>query len=175
MVDLGDRDQFERAYRRLAPLAAAIAHDVLADRAAAEDVVQDVFMRLWLNPRSYDPRRGSLRKYVAMVARSRSIDRRRAQSVRHAAWARAAGEAEVGGLDAVEGPEHVVLRRERGRAALSALGRLPRGQRDALLLAYGRGLSGREVAARTGVALGTAKSQIRLGLVRARAHLSEAA
>ena len=63
---LGDADQqghdlreFNEAFRRFAPLALASANRVLRDEAAAEDVVQDVFVQLWMKPDSYDPARGS--------------------------------------------------------------------------------------------------------------------
>jgi RNA polymerase sigma-70 factor (ECF subfamily) len=75
MPDLRDPIQFNDAYRRLAPIALASAKRVLRDEAAAEDVVQDVFMQLWLKPSLYDPARGSLNSYVPMLARSRALDR----------------------------------------------------------------------------------------------------
>jgi RNA polymerase sigma-70 factor (ECF subfamily) len=55
MEDLSDRAQFEDAYRRLSPLARRVARQVLGDSAAAEDVVQDLFLGLWRNPRAFDP------------------------------------------------------------------------------------------------------------------------
>src|SRR3954467_3066735 len=87
--DLRDLHQFNEAYRRLAPLALASANRVLRDEAAAEDVVQDVFVRLWLRPDSYDPSRGPLASYVSMLARSRALDRWRARSAREHAVQRA--------------------------------------------------------------------------------------
>ena len=73
--NLKDPRQFDDAYRQLAPQAIAAANRVLRDEAAAEDVVQDVFMQLWLRPGSYDARRGPLSAYVTMLARSRALDR----------------------------------------------------------------------------------------------------
>ena len=87
--NLRDPQQFNDAYRRLAPLALASANRVLRDEAAAEDVVQDVFVQLWLRPDSYDASRGSLASYVSMLARSRALDRWRARSSREHAVARA--------------------------------------------------------------------------------------
>src|SRR5215213_11992275 len=87
--DLRDLQQFNEAYRRFAPLALASANRVLRDEAAAEDVVQDVFVQLWLRPDSYDPKRGSLASYVSMLARSRALDRWRSRSARESAADRA--------------------------------------------------------------------------------------
>src|SRR3954471_19391384 len=81
-TDLQDLRQFSETYRRLAPLALASANRVLRDEATAEDVVQDVFVQLWLKPDSYDPSRGALASYVTMLARSRALDRWRARSAR---------------------------------------------------------------------------------------------
>ncbi len=80
-----DPREFSETYRRLAPVAVRAAERVLHDRAAAEDVAQDVFARLWERPQAYDPARGSLASYVAMVARSRALDRWRSRQAADAA------------------------------------------------------------------------------------------
>src|SRR5262245_16544990 len=72
---------FERAYREHRASALAAAQRVLRDPALAEEVVQDVFAQLWRQPRTFDERRGSLRGYIDMLARSRAIDRWRTQVV----------------------------------------------------------------------------------------------
>src|SRR3954453_13144186 len=89
MPDLRDPIQFNAAYRRLAPIALASAKRVLRDEAAAEDVVQDVFMQLWLKPSLFDPARGSLNSYISMMARSRASDRWRTRGARGPAVDRA--------------------------------------------------------------------------------------
>src|SRR5688500_8639504 len=90
MIDLRDPTQFNDAYRELSTRALASANQVLRDEAAAEDVVQDVFMQLWLRPDAYDPARGSLASYVTMMARSRALDRWRTRSARESAVERSA-------------------------------------------------------------------------------------
>src|ERR687893_1479301 len=99
-TDLRNPAQFNAEYRRLAPLALAAANRVLRDEAAAEDVVQDVFMQLWLKPASFDPARGSLTSYVTMLARSRAVDRWRTRSAREAAVERSADEVRINRVDA---------------------------------------------------------------------------
>ena len=66
---------------------------MLHDQSAAEDVVQDIFVQLWLSPALYDPARGSLRSYLVMLARSRAIDRWRSRGVARGALERSAGPA----------------------------------------------------------------------------------
>lgn len=173
-MNLRDPNHFERAYRNLSPPAFNAALGVLRDAAAAEDVVQDVFAHLWRNPRAFDPGRGSLRGYVTMLARSRALDRWRSRSVREDAVQRSARES-VPGSESGESAAEPVIRRERSRTLLNALDGLPRSQRQALLLAYGRGLTAREIADVTDVPVGTAKSRLRLGLRRAETELEKVA
>ena len=170
MTDLRDPIQFNDAYKRLAPLALAAANRVLRDEAAAEDVVQDVFMQLWLRPGTFDPARGSLTSYVTMLARSRAVDRWRTRSARDSAVERSAEQARVHHADN-ESAAEPVIRRERSTTLLNALDELPGEQREALLLAYGRGLTAQDIARATGIPLGTAKSRVRLGLRKARETL----
>lgn len=173
-IDLRDPRQFDDAYRTLAPGAFAAAVRVLRDAATAEEVVQDAFVHLWRTPSAFDPARGSLRSYVTMLARSRALDRWRSRSVREGAAERSRQElrpvAEVG-----ESAIEPVLRREQSGRVLRALEDLPSAQRQALLLAYGGGLTAREIAAVTSVPVGTAKSRLRLGLRRAEGALGRAA
>ena len=172
--DLCQPDQFNEACRTLRPLAFSAANRVLRDSAAAEDVVQDVFMQLWRRPQSYDPSRGPIQRYVAMLARSRATDRWRTRSAREAAVERSAEEVRVRG-EAAEDAADPVIRRDGSRRMLRALDDVPRDQREAVLLAYGRGLTAHEIARAVDVPLGTAKSRIRLGLQKTRANLAAAA
>ena len=175
MEDLSDRAQFEDAYRHLSLLARRVARQVLGDSAAAEDVVQDLFLGLWRNPRAFDPARGSLRAYVLMLARSRALDRWRSRAAADSAQARLAGEAHRSAPAGADGADLEALRRERRRRLASAVATLPPDQRDALLLTFGRGLTAREIAAGRDLPVGTAKSRVRLGLARMREQLGEAA
>jgi RNA polymerase sigma-70 factor, ECF subfamily len=174
MTVLTSTADFSAAYRDNHALAFSAAYRVLGDAAAAEDVVQDVFTALWREPRKFDPRRGSLRGYVAMMARSRAVDRVRSCNAGSAAVDRLAVREAVR-EDDVESPAESVVRREDAGRILSALAELPAAQRDAVLMAYGRDLSTAEIARAAGVPLGTAKSRLRLGLQRTRQAVSTAA
>ncbi len=162
-MDLRDPKQFSRAYRAHAGAMAIAAQGVLRDPAAAEDVVQDVFMHLWRKPDAYDPKRGSLGSFLTMMARSRALDRWRTRGAREAALERSKAEQRVpapAGEDAAE----PVIRRDSRVRVLRALESLPGEQREAVLLAFGKGLTAREIASVAGVPLGTVKSRVRLGL-----------
>jgi RNA polymerase sigma-70 factor (ECF subfamily) len=152
-------------YREHRPGALAAAQRVLQDPSAAEDVVQDVFIKLWRRPRAFDERRGSLRSYITMLARSRAIDRWRSQAVHEAA-------AERLGLEPASRQEESaadrVIARQRAAWAAAVVDHLPGPQREAVLLAFGADMSASEIAAALDVPHGTAKSRVRLGLQKLR-------
>jgi RNA polymerase sigma-70 factor, ECF subfamily len=173
MTALATHTGFSSAYRAHRQLAFSAAYRVLGDAAAAEDVVQDVFTALWRDPSKFDSRRGSLSGYVAMMARSRAVDRVRSRNAGAAAVDRLAVRDPDRGVAEESAAERVVRRDEAGRV-LAAVGELPAAQRDALLLAYGRGLTTAEIARAAGVPLGTAKSRLRLGVRRTRQALAAA-
>ncbi|MDQ3588486.1 MAG: sigma-70 family RNA polymerase sigma factor [Actinomycetota bacterium] len=152
----------------------ATATRVLREPAAAEDVVQDVFMHLWRKPDRFDPTRGSLSSYLTMTARSRALDRWRTRVARDAAVERSAQQVRLERPVAEDAAEPV-LRKDSRRRVLRALDELPGDQREAVLLAFGKGLTAREIALAAKVPLGTAKSRVRLGLQKARTELAAAA
>jgi RNA polymerase sigma-70 factor, ECF subfamily len=173
MSPFASHAEFTAAYRAHRRLAFSSAQRVLQDAAAAEDVVQDVFTALWRDPSKFDPRRGSLPAYLAMMARSRAVDRVRSRAAGVAAVERlGVRDAEREGAE--ESPAERVGRRDQAGRVLAAVGELPPAQRDAVLLAYGRGLTTAELARAAGVPLGTAKSRLRLGLKRTREALGAA-
>ena len=172
MNALASPSGFSNAYEAHASRAFSAAYRVLGDVAAAEDVVQDVFITMWRDPSKFDPDRGSLAGYLAMMARSRAVDRMRSRQARDSAVERLGRRDERDVIS--ESPDDAVLRRDESARALRALAELPAAQRDAVLLAYGRGLSAAELADASGVPLGTAKSRLRLGLQKARESLAAA-
>lgn len=150
----------ERAFRLHAlPLTARCTH-LVRDRALAEDVVQELFVRLWQDPQRYEPQRGSLRAYLLVEARGRCIDRIRSEAARRRREERAGPEAPSRGVDPVEAAE-----------LHSVLDALPAHERDAIELAYLDGHTQRQAAVLLGVPEGTAKARIRRGLERLRVGL----
>jgi RNA polymerase sigma-70 factor (ECF subfamily) len=170
-TDLSDPTAFRRVYESHRADLVSVAWRVLHDQAAAEDVVQDVFVGLWLSPRTFDSRRGSVRSYLTMVVRHRALDRWRSRVVAGAAAARMALQSSADST-AEDSAADRVIRSETARAVRQAIDALPPSQREAILLAYGGGLSVPEVATATGAPLGTAKSRVRLGLQAAGRRLA---
>jgi len=155
----GDDDALAEAYDQWSTLIHSLAMRITADHAAAEDVTQDVFVHLWQHPDRYNPDRGALRSWLCLLARSRALDwlrRRGAQDRCHAAAAAIAPmPAEV--------DDDVVWQAE-AKAVREAVAALPDRQREAVLLAYYRGRTYREVARDLDIPEGTAKGRLRAAL-----------
>lgn len=146
-----------------------LAKRVVRDPAQAEEVTQEVFVDMWRQAARFDPTRGNARTWAATITHRRSVDRVRSEQARRDRQDRDAEQATV----AVAGPDDVVVERESRAIATRALQLLSGPQREAVELAFYDGLTHVEVADRLGIALGTAKSRIRDGLLRLRGALGE--
>jgi RNA polymerase sigma-70 factor, ECF subfamily len=160
-VDLADPAGFRRAFADHHRAVYATAYRVLGDPVTAQDVVQDVFLRLWRKPSAFDASRGELGTYLRLMARSRALDLWREGQVRGRASDRLKGVSDAPSTDPAE-LDHD------GEQVRTALSQLPESQREALVLAYWGGLTAAQIAQRANVPLGTAKSRLRLGLARLR-------
>jgi RNA polymerase sigma-70 factor (ECF subfamily) len=167
---LSDPDTFAAAYRDHGRGVHTAALRVLGDPSRAEDVVQDVFMRLWRRPEIFDPARGELGSYLRLMARSRALDLWREADAAARATDRLGGAVTTGPPPRDDGPAATAGREEEGRFVRTALATLPDAQREAVVLAYWGGQSTQEIAQRVGVPLGTVKSRLRLGLGKLRSE-----
>ena len=167
-MDLRDPITFSRVYADHAPEVEQIATRVLGDRAQAQDVTHDVFLRLWVNPGAYDPARADVGAYVRLLARSRALDALRSRGASGRATDRVRALAEQQSSPVAQLPQPSCELHEDRRALVTALKALPDPQREAVVLSYWGDLADHQVAARTGAPVGTAKSRIRLGLNRLR-------
>jgi RNA polymerase sigma-70 factor, ECF subfamily len=165
---LSDPAAFERAYDQHARGVYRAAYRVLGSAAQAQDVVQDVFLKLWREPGKYDARRGELGAYLRLMARSRALDAwREGQAAGRASDRLKLGVAREEGR-ADERPDVAAEHDAQRSTVRDALRELPPVQREAIVLAYWGGLTADEIARRSNVPLGTAKSRIRLGLAKLR-------
>jgi RNA polymerase sigma-70 factor (ECF subfamily) len=159
----GDDYALAEVFDRLAAAVYDGAVRVLGDAAAAQDVVQDVFVELWSRPGRYDPAAGTLRTYLVMRARHRSVDLVRSELRRVARQ-----EHSYRLAPDLPGPSpcEEVMASEAAAAVRAAMGLLPESQRRIVELAYFNGLTCREAAKAAGIPEGTAKSRLRLALAR---------
>lgn len=160
-IAAGDRDALARLYDAYGPLLFGLARRMLGSAAAAEDLIHDVFLEVWLHAAEYSPDRGSVPAWLTIRTRSRALDRL-GKSSRDARAVERAGK-ELPEAPAAEGPAAVDGARVR-RAALS----LPEELVAVLDLAYFEGLSSSEIAERLSTPIGTVKSRMAraLGLLR---------
>lgn len=165
----GDREAFSRFYDVFAGVAFGLIRRVVRDPAAAEEVLQDVFLQIWREAAQYDPRRGSPEAWLIMRAKTRAIDKLRSIRRRDKTFVAPVDEA-VARQDDPAAPNPGVTAEERGLVQ-SALAQLPHAQRRVIELAFFEGLTQTEIAARLGEPLGTVKTRARLGLERLRGML----
>lgn len=156
-------------YRRHGGAVFALARRIIGDVTAAEEVVQEVFLRLWNQPEKFDSDRGSLRSYVLAQAHGRSVDMLRADSSRRRREERDARETAKAGYDI----EHQVWDMAVADHVKEAVSGLPDDEKRAIELAYFGGHTYREVAVMLDEPEGTIKSRIRAGLKRMRSALVE--
>jgi RNA polymerase sigma-70 factor, ECF subfamily len=164
----GDRDAFARFYDRYAALVLTFATRLLEVRADAEDLLQEVFLQVWRQAKSYDQARGSPEAWITTITRSRAIDKLRSRRRR----GESAGSPQVSSpLDGVRKVESGAAESEARLTVHGALAQLPEAQRVVLELAYFDGFTQSEIAARLGEPLGTVKTRLRTGLERLRGFL----
>jgi RNA polymerase sigma-70 factor (ECF subfamily) len=177
-VAAGDALALERIYERHSRGVYSLALRLLGEGTAAEEVVQETFLKLWRQPSAYQPGRGRLLPWLLGVAHHHAVDllRRRQLEQRHrvSASPSANGEALVDlvdnlGLASTEGdPQSGAGAFEQQITVGRALHSLPAEQRMPLELAYYRGLTQLEIATLMGLPLGTVKTRMRLGLQQLR-------
>jgi RNA polymerase sigma-70 factor (ECF subfamily) len=156
----GDDQAMASLYDRYSRIVYSVALRVLRDAASAEDVLQEIFMQVWRNPKSFSPARGSLGGWLAVVTRNRSIDALRRKRP-------------MDPIDELQLPSKCNLADEAERSTMMERARvviqqLPVEQRKTLEMAFFDGLTHSEIAEMTGDPLGTVKTRIRSALLALR-------
>jgi RNA polymerase sigma-70 factor (ECF subfamily) len=156
----GDEQAMAQLFERYSSIVYSVALRVLGNAAAAEDVLQEVFMQLWRSPETFDASRGSLPGWLAVITRNRAIDSLRKRKP----------EADI--TEVVVSVEPDLASSAGWSRALEkiriVLGGMPVLQRSALEMAFFDGLTHTEIAQKTGEPLGTIKTRIRAGLMTLR-------
>lgn len=163
-----DEDALAEIYRRHAGAVFGLARRLLRDSGRAEEVVQEVFLRLWTAPEKFDPARGSLRTFLLAIGHSRAIDLLRAETSRRQREERDHRRSAEPDYDL----EQEVVESGVAGEVRAAIAALPAIEREAIELAYLGGHTYREVAELLGQPEGTIKTRIRSGLRRLREELA---
>lgn len=164
------QEALAEAYRRHAGAVFALARRLLNEQNLAEEVVQEVFFRLWDAPEKFDAARGSLRSYLLAQCHGRSVDLIRSEQSRRQREVKEHRQRAEAGYDV----EHEVWDLAVAEHVREALVDLPEDERKAIELAYFRGHTYREVALILNQPEGTVKSRIRAGMRRMRRSLADA-
>ena len=156
-IRAGNQEAMSRLYDRYSSVVYSVALRVLRETAAAEDVLQEIFMQLWRNPSSFDASRGNVAPWLAVIARNRALDilrKRRPQT-----------EIEETTVSLEPDLAADADRKRVTEKVRSILKQMPAAQRSALEMAYFEGYSHSEISEKTGEPLGTIKTRIRSGLL----------
>jgi RNA polymerase sigma-70 factor, ECF subfamily len=167
----GDQSALGGLYDRYSRPAFSLARRICADDGLAEDVVQEVFLAFWRDPHRFDAQRGSFGTWLLTLVHHKSVDAVRRESAIRRRTVPAAEDGDEWSAPPGPGADQAALGALAAGEVRDALGRLPADQRQALALAYYGGYTQREVAALTGVPLGTVKSRMFTGVQRLRSVL----
>lgn len=160
-------------YDRYGRMVFSVAYHVVGDLETAEEITQDVFVRVWDGASSYRPELAKVSSWMLSITRHRAIDELRRRGVRpeknQTPWPEEIEE----GLPLIDGPENEVESHLRQNTVRQAIAALPADQQKVLGLAYFNGYSHSEIAERLGEPLGTVKSRIRLAMQKLREVFTE--
>jgi RNA polymerase sigma-70 factor (ECF subfamily) len=175
MERLGFRDlqAFRVLYQRYGSLVYSTCLRIVRDSQVAEDVSQEIFLRIWRRPERYVAQRGRFLTWLTSVTRNRAVDevRSRNRRFRYEMASPEEQEREVAGPETND-PALTAQLSDQRRLILAAMAGLPAEQRQVIELAYFGGLTQQEISERLSQPLGTVKTRIRLGMQKLRAALT---
>lgn len=161
LIDEGDAGAFAGLYDRHGRAAYSLAYRMVGDRQAAEDLIQEVFLKVWRRADSYRPERGSVRTWVLSIVHNQGIDQLRSTASRRRTHEKVESQAPASQPSEAFGETWRNSQRDQIRAALKTL---PPEQLKILELAYYSGYTHAEIAELLDLPLGTVKGRMRLGL-----------
>lgn len=161
-----DPNALAEIYDRYGQIVYSVFFRITHDEAAAQDLVQELFLRVWNRARAFDASKGSLGTWILSIARHMAIDHMRSAEVRFSTRLRPLHQAEQTGMGHRGGnPESVI---DQTRTINTAFAQLNPNQKRVLELAYFEGFSQSEIAAKLDEPLGTVKSWMRSAIGRLR-------
>lgn len=149
---------------RYATMIKALVMKVLHNDAESDDMVQEIYVEIWNRAGSYDPSKGKALGWIITLSRRRAIDRLRKREAYCRAEERLAEHTKEAPSEGVLHVEEDIAHAEMREHLQRVLATLPPAQKQAIEMAFYRGMSQREIAAHTGIPLGTIKTRLELGL-----------
>jgi len=166
-----DKAAMTAFYDRYERLVYSFAVRCVADRSAAEEIVQDVFMKVWRSADSFDAVQGKLTTWLLTITKRTAIDLHRKMQRRISPDLVEDEQLALFKTDEIEGPEAILQANAMREIVSEALKALPDDQRTTIERMYYQGYTQREIAEDMNVPLGTVKGRIRLGLSRLKEQL----
>lgn len=164
-----DEPALAALYRRHLPLLRTIVGRVLNNDSDVDDLIQEIFVELWKQAERYDVEKGKALGWIVTLSRRRAIDKLRKKQAYFRAGERLRMETETTTEhDVHQGADEDAIASDHREILAGIMATLPDAQREALHLAFYRGLSQREIAAQTGIPLGTIKTRIELAMRKVR-------
>ncbi|MET0590790.1 MAG: ECF RNA polymerase sigma factor SigK [Naasia sp.] len=161
----GDRAAFAELYDQVAPRIFGLIRRVLVDQAQSEEVTQEVFLEIWQTADRYSPAKGSALTWMLTMSHRRAVDRIRASQAGRDRDMKIGMRDYEREFDSVSESVEITMENERVKSAMQSLTDL---QREAITLAYYRGLTHSEVADYLHIPIGTVKTRLRDGMIRLR-------
>jgi RNA polymerase sigma-70 factor (ECF subfamily) len=156
-----DQDALMQLYQRYGNLVYSLAMRVLREQGLAEEVTQDIFLKLWRHPERWNPALGQFTSWLMTITRNAAIDRLRTEQ-RKPDLSASAGETLENRPMALTGADDPLW--FDGQLLRRLMGNLPAEQRQVIELAYFLGFTHSELAEHLGLPLGTVKTRLRIGL-----------
>lgn len=169
----GDAEAFASFYDRYSSLLFTVAQRILGDEQEAEEVLQEAAVRIWESAPNYRAELGKPVSWAVVITRNQAIDRLRSLQRKRDGAARLTALAEPSSCPEPTAAPWAVYSHETARQVQQALAALPAEQRQAIELAFLRGLSQNEIAQQLDQPLGTIKARIRRGMIAMRENLEE--
>ena len=163
-VALQDRAAFERVYRSTSAHLLGVALRILNSRERAEEVLQEAFMNVWHGAGGFDASVAGPMTWLINIVRNKAIDALRSGRTERASTSAFDDEAMAVAADATQQPQALLERSLEKLRITACMGELGAPQRQALALAYYRGMVHTEIAETLGAPLGTVKAWVRRGL-----------
>ena len=167
-IGTGDRKAFSILYDRYKSLVFSLAIKIAGSHEMAEDITLDAFTQIWKNADKYHPEKGTVKGWIASIARYRSIDTLRQRNIRldvnRPQWL----DVQLETLPSNDNPGEALELEVMRRKVSNAINRLPEDQQEVLAMAYFKGYTHRQIAEALNEPLGTIKTRIRLGLQKLR-------
>ena len=164
-IQAEDPDALSQLYDRYNGILKALILRVVHNETEADDLLQEIFMEIWNQAKNFSPEKGKPLGWMVTLARRRAIDGLRKKQAYQRAEERLQAETEQQPEAWVQNTtEDEILFSDTRTLVRKMLDRIPPAQRDAIELAFFRGMSQREIAAKTNTPLGTVKTRLELGL-----------